>query len=282
MPIIYDKPASVEKSQLIDLSGSRYFLFCDTELSIPVGSDADYLQSLVQDESIQYVEVYGVTKNSAEKKVIDVNGREKYGGEGEQRYTGNAVTTLLNPLPDFKYYTDKWFYVVSELDIIKGIPDGNNIKPFPLSSIDGGTKSIVSDGQSAETPSITVRIDGKQALKADEWCLDFDFSQIMSPTETVVLGGFQETGVSEGTTIINDSNGDSALNNSLGTITSDIDDYIEVYGGASKYEVTALSIGSSAVFTIDDTWSSETDWQIIYKSSMMKAGFSGLTQTYTP
>lgn len=183
MAITRTKPAAVKRSKTVDQSVSKFVLFCGKDERIANDIDFTAMQALVTAGTIQVLEVYGLTPSNAENGTIEIGGISFQTTKGEKRYTGDVMTEYLSALPDYSYYSSKGAFLVTLDDNIRGIPDGETIAPYPLNNVVGGDKEAANDGSTASTPKIMFNIDGKQALLADEWCLnDFVFDNIVVPT----------------------------------------------------------------------------------------------------
>lgn len=185
MPVFRTKPIKIKRSKIVDQSVTKFVLFCETELSIPNGSDIDYFQSLVTDGIIQFLEVYGLTSSNAENGTIEVGGTIHQTSKGEKRYTGDVMTEYYNALEDYSFYTNKYAYLVSANDVIRGITDSNNILPFRLNDVTGGDKEPVNDGSTPSTPKIMFNIAGVKVKGSDEWELGFTFDSLVVLTGDV-------------------------------------------------------------------------------------------------
>lgn len=279
MALSRTKPSAIKSSKSIDLTKTKYLVFCERSLSIPVDSGLEYFQALAQSGDVQNVEVYGVTPSNAENGTLEVGGRQFFTSNGEKRLTAEVMAALLSELDGYDYYIDKGILLVSEDDNIRGIPSGDNITPIPLSQVWGGDIDPANDGTTANAPMISLTMDGKESKKIDEWCLGFDYGSILNPTEETILT--LETGSVDGITYtVKDVDGNNVVNTELSfPITTNIDDYVEYSDDDSvAREITSIS-ATSLTYSPDSGGSSTRT--VTIKSALLINGQKSVTGTYT-
>lgn len=189
------KPNTISKSINVDQTVTKFVVFCDENLSIANDASLEDWQDLAVSEDIQIVEVYGLEQGNVENGTIEVGGVQFRTFKGEKRYTGDVMTTYLNGLDDYAYYSNKYAYLVTINDIVRGVPDGDNINPIPLNQVVGGDKELVNDGSSASTPKIMFNVAGSQVNKVDEWTLDFQFDNISTAEASASLDMALDSGL---------------------------------------------------------------------------------------
>ena len=272
MAQIKTKPNAVKSSSTYDLSASRYWYFGELSLSLDTDISQSDFQALVQSGELTQVELYDIIAASAEKKTTEIGGRLKPLGAGEKRYSGNVRGEILIDISNFDYFTGKGLFSISEDDKIRGIPSGGKITPLPLSEVYGIEKEALNDGTTAKFNQIGITVDGKQAQKLDEWCLNgWCIETILTPTEETIVTGTNAAGVV--TITAKDSDGNNVLNTDLGVISTNLSNYIEYSDddGLSRV-ITEIDTTTGEVSISPNYGGSGTNITMIIKSALLING----------
>lgn len=273
------KPNSTQRTECYDFSKSKYWLFTDDQsLSISQTIDYDTLQGLISDGTLRLIEVLNVVDSSAEKLTGTVGNRTFALGAGEQSYSGNVKTAYGEDLSGYNYYCGGGLVVITEDNQIIGTPSGSNITPIPLSQVWNVEKPILHTGEDIKMQQLSFTVQGLLANSLDEYTLPFN-ATALEPTISTEVTDFHEDSQGAGTLTVQGLNSTSPLDASIGTITSGIDDYIEVDGDS----ISAITVTSSTVSVTlaTKTWQDETSWTFTLKQDLFADGYEGCTYTHT-